>query len=246
MPLRIWVAALGTQRGGTPGIILTIRRREAHALHRCTNKLLKGESTMKRLSVFAILLLAVFTLFGCANRIEQSGWVTLIDGDGGLDNWNRIGDANWRSEGGAIVADKGKGGYLVSKNSYRDFEIYAEFYAESGTNSGIFIRATDPTKIGAVTAYEVNIWDTRPDPSYGTGAIVDLAKVNPMPRAGGKWNTYEIYAKGPQMTIKLNGVVTAHVQDSKNPAGPFALQYGMAGDNPGAVIKWRKVQVRAL
>jgi len=31
-----------------------------------------------------------------------------------LDNWNRIGDANWRAEDGAIVADKGKGGHLVS------------------------------------------------------------------------------------------------------------------------------------
>jgi hypothetical protein len=28
----------------------------------------------------------------------------------------------------------------------------------------------------------VNIWDTRPDPSYGTGAIVDVAKVDPMPK----------------------------------------------------------------
>jgi hypothetical protein len=42
----------------------------------------------------------------------------------------------------------------------------------------------------------VNIYDQRPDPSYGTGAIVNFAKVEPMPKAGGKWNTYEITAKG--------------------------------------------------
>jgi hypothetical protein len=36
----------------------------------------------------------------------------------------------------------------------------------------------------------------RPGPEYGTGAIVDIAKVSPMPKAGGRWNTYEIYAKG--------------------------------------------------
>ena len=47
------------------------------------------------------------------------GWITLLDGSNPktLDNWNRIGDANWRAEDGAIVADKGKGGHLVSKNS---------------------------------------------------------------------------------------------------------------------------------
>jgi hypothetical protein len=201
---------------------------------------------MKRLFAVAMLLVAAFTINGCASNSPLEGWVTLIDGDKGLENFNRLGDANWRAEGGAIVADKGKGGHLVTKNSYKDFEIYAEFYAESNTNSGIFIRATDPKKIGADTAYEVNIWDTRPDPSYGTGGIVNLATVNPMPKAGGKWNTYEIYAKGAQMTVKLNGVVTAHAQDSKNPSGPFTLQYGMAGDKPGAVIKWRKVLVRTL
>lgn len=48
---------------------------------------------------------------------SSGGWVTLIDGATGLDNWNRVGDANWRAEDGAIVADKGKGGFLVSKAS---------------------------------------------------------------------------------------------------------------------------------
>jgi hypothetical protein len=37
--------------------------------------------------------------------------------------------------------------------------------------------------------HEVNIFDRRPDPTYGTGAIVDVAKVSPMPKAGGQWNT---------------------------------------------------------
>ena len=54
-------------------------------------------------------------------------------------------------------------------------------------------------------AYEANIWDTRPEPSYGTGAIVNVAKVDPMPKAGGKWNVYEIPAKGSTFTVTLNG-----------------------------------------
>jgi len=51
----------------------------------------------------------------------------------------------------------------------------------------------------------VNIYDKRPEPSYGTGAIVDVAKVSPMPKAGGQWNVYEITAKGPQLIVTLNG-----------------------------------------
>jgi hypothetical protein len=66
-------------------------------------------------------------------------------------------------------------------------------------------------QITATNAYEVNIFDTRPDPSYGTGAIVNVAKVDPMPKAGGKWNTFEITAKGPQLTVVLNGTQTVDI-----------------------------------
>jgi len=201
---------------------------------------------MKRMSRITIGLLAVaFIVTGCGQQLLGTGWVTLIDGETGLENWNRVGGANWRAEGGAIVADKSTtegSSFLVTKNSYKDFEIRAEFWAESNTNSGIFIRCADASKITADNAYEVNIWDTRPDPSYGTGAIVNVAKV-PVPiihKAGGKWNTFLITAKGPEMTVVFNGVVSVNVRDSKLAGGPFALQYA------GGPIKWRKVQVRPL
>ncbi len=155
-------------------------------------------------------------------------WVTLIDGGKGLENWNRLGDANWRSEGGTIMADQGKASYLVSKNSYKDFVIYAEFWAETDTNSGIFIRASDPNKIAAENSYEVNIWDIRPDPTFGTGAIVDFAPV-PVPitnKAGGRWNTFEITAKGSDLSVKLNGIVTSRTQNTLFASSPFALRFG--------------------
>ncbi|TAJ78743.1 DUF1080 domain-containing protein [bacterium] len=206
---------------------------------------------MKRLSIITMGLLVIgLGMFGCAqqaSRQSDAGWITLIDGPRGLENWNRIGDANWRAEDGAIVADKGKGGFLVSKNSYKDFQIRAEFWADHTTNSGIFIRCSDPKKVGATSAYEVNIYDQRPEPDYGTGAIVNVAKVAPMPKAGGKWNTYEITAKGSQLIVVLNGVQTVNVQNSQFAQGPFALQFGNGPkDAPGGVIKWRKVQIREL
>ena len=72
------------------------------------------------------------------------------------------------------------------------------------------------------------------------GAIVKVAKVEPMPKAGGKWNVYEITARGTQLTLVLNGVKTVDVQDSKLASGPFALQWGRG------TIKFRKVQIRAI
>jgi len=202
---------------------------------------------MKRLSVAVMgLLVAGLGVFGCAS-MSGGGWTTLVDGSKGMENFNPIGEANWRAEDGLIVADKGKGGYLVSKSSYRDFQIRAEFWADHTTNSGIFIRCADPNKVGAANCYEVNIYDQRPDPSYGTGGIVDVAKVSPMPKAGGKWNTYEITAKGTQLTVVLNGVQTVNVQDGKLAEGRVALQFGNGPkDAPGGAIKWRKVEIRSL
>ena len=69
---------------------------------------------MKRISVVGMLFAAVLLVSGCAH-MPSAGWTTLIDGEKGMENLNRIGDANWRAEDGAIVADKGKGGHLVSK-----------------------------------------------------------------------------------------------------------------------------------
>jgi hypothetical protein len=207
------------------------------------------ETSMKLFSAGSLALLTVtFAFLGCSHMPGQAGWTTLIDGGSGLENFDRVGDANWRSEDGAIVADKAKAAsYLVTRNSYKDFQIKAEFWADHTTNSGIFLRLSDPRKVTSENSYEVNIYDRRPEPSYGTGAIVNVAKVSPMPKAGGKWNTYLITAKGTNLIVELNGVQTADVHDSKFASGPFALQFGNGpNDAPGGAIKWRKVQVRPL
>jgi hypothetical protein len=203
----------------------------------------------RRQALLGTVIASSLLMSACAINPFDSGWTTLIDGGKGLENWNRIGDANWRSEDGAIMADKGTIGYLVSKQSYKDFAIRAEFWAATDTNSGIFIRLTDPAKITADNSYEVNIWDIRPDPKFGTGAIVNFAAV-PVPPvflAGGRWNTFEIEARGPLVTVKLNGTTTVTMNDGKFPAGPFALQFGPGVKGvTGGPIRWRKVQITAL
>ena len=186
---------------------------------------------MKRLSILAagLLIGAAAIQFSSVASGQSDGWVTLVDGTK-MGDWTEVGKANWAMKDGALVADKITEGkdpsYLVSKESYKDFEMKVEFWADDDANSGIFIRCDQSAKIDAKICYEVNIFDKRPDPTYGTGAIVDVAKVDPMPKAGGKWNTYEITAKGPHLVVVFNGQKTVDVQDSKHASGPFALQYG--------------------
>ena len=170
---------------------------------------------------------------------QGEGWVTLLDGQH-LDRWTEIGDANWMLIDGEVHAFRGNG-FLVSKDTFTDFEIKAEFWVDTKANSGIFIRCTDPGKLTAENCYEVNIFDERPDPTFGTGAIVNVAKVSPMPKAADKWNTYEIVAKGPKFWATLNGTKTVDgAENADHKEGPIALQFGVG------TVKFRKVQIRPL
>jgi hypothetical protein len=185
----------------------------------------------------------VLLLGGCTMGGSPGGWQTLIDGTRGLDNFSRVGEANWMATDGAIQATQGgkDPSYLVTKVPYKDFTMRVEFWASDDANSGVFLRCQDPAKITDENCYEANIFDQRPDPTYGTGAIVRVAPVpTPMPKAGGKWNTYEITAQGPRLVLILNGQKTVDVQDSKLASGPFALQWGRG------TIKFRKVEIRPL
>ena len=194
---------------------------------------------------FAGLLVAGLIVAGCSLMPGHHGWVTLIDGDKGMENWDPTGsNANWRAEGGAIQADKttGKGSsVLVSKKSYKNFDLYVEFWAGHETNSGIYLRVMNPTNVSTSTgAYEVQIWDRNPNSAFSTGSLVNVAGVSPIYKAGGRWNTYEIHAKGPEITVKLNGVVTVSAQDARFPEGRLGIQFN------GGPIKVRKLLVREL
>jgi Domain of Unknown Function (DUF1080) len=201
----------------------------------------REEIIMNLRSVIAagLFLIGAAVLWQSHETFGQTGWKTLFDGSN-LNNWEPIGNANWRLVNGIVQADLGNG-YLVSKEDYADFDLRAEFWVDATANSGIFIRCTDPKRITAMNAYEVNIFDTRPDPSYGTGAIVNVAKVSPMPKAGNQWNLYEITAKGPRFTVTLNGIHTVDgAQDAQHAKGRIGLQYGQG------IVKFRKVEVRPL
>ena len=107
---------------------------------------------------------------------------------------------NWSAIDGAIQATAGRQGSGATWSPKQTRTRTSRCESSSGP-------ATTPTAASSCAArtaatitdencYEANIFDQRPDPTYGTGAIVKVAAVSPMPKAGGKWNTYEITASG--------------------------------------------------
>lgn len=191
----------------------------------------------------ALAAVAAAALAGCAMMPGGGSWTPLVNGTQGLENFNRVGTANWAAVDGAIQATAGgtTPAYLVTRVPYKDFRLRAEFWSSDDANSGIFMRCQDPNNINDENCYEANIFDQRPDPTYATGAIVKVAPVaQPFPRAGGKWNTYEVTMKGDHLVLVLNGQKTVDVRNAKFASGPIALQWGRG------TIKWRKVEIQPL
>jgi hypothetical protein len=200
---------------------------------------------MSRIFGFAAALIAAALFNAPQSAAAQTGdgWIQLFDGKA-LGDWDTTGETNWRVEDGAIVADKRTSkdtAHLVSKTKYKDFMVYVEFWSSDDANSGIFLRCQDPKTITDRNCYEANIFDQRKDPTYGTGGIVHFAEtLNPMPKAGGKWNTYEITVKGRQVTLVLNGQQTTQLHNGLFEEGFLTLQHG------SGVIKFRKVAIKPL
>jgi hypothetical protein len=74
---------------------------------------------MRRFMKWSMAMLGALLLSSCATQGALEGWTTLLDGERGLENWNRTGDGNWRAAQGAIQIDgkTNKGAAFLYSNS---------------------------------------------------------------------------------------------------------------------------------
>lgn len=196
--------------------------------------------TSRLVPVLSFVSGILWLLGGCAAGSAPADCQRLIDGGSGIENFHQVGTADWVARDGAVQATRGgrEQSFLVTGVRYRDVRITAEFWASDDANSGVFIRCQDPIRITDESCYEANIFDQRPDPTFGTGAITKVAKAPvPMPKAGGQWNVYEVTALGDHLSLKLNGVTTASAIDNRFASGPIALQWAKG------TIKFRRLEV---
>ena len=145
-------------------------------------------------------------------------------------NWQQMGDAEWRITDRIVeIGPADEAGFLVSPGRYRNVTITVEFWVEDDTNSGIFVRCKDPATITPFDCYEINIWDNHPQQENRTGSIVTrqppLARVDTLDQ----WNQCRIELSGDTITVTMNGVLTARLEDSQLHEGHIALQYAGKG-----------------
>ncbi|HUR21295.1 MAG TPA: DUF1080 domain-containing protein [Vicinamibacterales bacterium] len=171
------------------------------------------------------------------------GWTLLFDGKT-LNGWSPSGAADWQVEDGTITFTTGAGSLITTK-AFGNFELKAEFYPESNTNSGIYLRCPGGTPPSSRVCYEVNIYDAHAtDP---TGSIVGVHSTLPeRAQTSGKWNSFEMSANGAHLVIKLNGKAATDVVEEKIKAmnGAIVLQAGGPG-GPGR-IRFRNIKIRPI
>ena len=104
---------------------------------------------------FMATLAAGVAATGCASMSGGAGWTTLVDGANmiNLSGFTELGAGGWSIVDGVLQGKGGKLGYLVTKDSYTDFEIRAEFWADEDCNSGLFMRCQDRNKVSAENSY---------------------------------------------------------------------------------------------
>lgn len=181
----------------------------------------------------SLICLITITQISCASAAHSIAKLESSD-------FQHIGTAQWFSDGPEISANRGDG-FLVTKDRYDDFYLRVEFYAGLNTNSGIFFRCDEATKISDKSCYEANIFDTRIDQTYRTGAITGYAhpKVT-INSEDSNWHNYEIYAVGDKVRVLLDGKETVYMRDHKHSSGYIALQFAQGE------IKFRNFEIRKL
>lgn len=173
---------------------------------------------MSRMRIVVILLF----LTACASDSLQPEKPDVTE-------WQSIGASVWHVDSELISAGPHEGsGFLVSNSEYSDFRLSIEFWVEDDTNSGVFVRCTRPAELADINpdnCYEINIWDNHPVQDFRTGSIVK--RVVPVAHVDtvGKWNRLVIVVKGQTISVVINDVHTAELQNAERLSGVIALQY---------------------
>ena len=170
----------------------------------------------------------------------DQGWIRLFDGQS-LYGWETDGKANWRVEDGALVADEGDPGFLMSQVRWSDYELMVEFRATERTNSGIFLRTEAQPTSPAADCIELNI--APPDNPFPTGSLVERVRVEPEAlgdNATDQWHTLHVLADGPHMQVWFDGSSVVDTQIADRTTGRIGLQFR---EGP---VAFRNLRIRPL
>jgi len=189
-------------------------------------------------------LAAFFLVLACLH----AEWVPLFNGRD-LTGWKATHQAVWKVENGILLGhwapvERGGGGWLMTESDFSDFILRVEFRGDpKQTNSGVAIR--DPLR-GAqnpsYTGYEVQIHDD-PKVPWPTASIYGELRARYLGLKDEGWNTIEITARGPRISVLLNGEKVLEKADATR---SLKGAIGVQSHDRNQTIYFRSIQIQEL
>ncbi|HNY79257.1 MAG: DUF1080 domain-containing protein [Sedimentisphaerales bacterium] len=153
-----------------------------------------------------------------------AGFVPLFNGRD-MAGWTGNTTGYYAEDGRMICDPKKAGGNVYTADEYGDFIFRFEFKLTPGANNGLGIR-TGLSGDAAYSGMELQILDDtaakyatlQPYQYHGSIYGVVPAKRGHQ-KPVGEWNSQEVIAKGPQITVNLNGttIVDADIEKASTP-----------------------------
>ena len=179
------------------------------------------------------LILGLFLVTGVATQAADAKFKPLFNGKN-LKGWEPTPGGKWKVKNGVIVGTSPKSerrhGILLTKKRFKDFVVKAKFRVLHG-DSGFYFRV-DRVKSGvSVHGFQVEIDETDETGGlYETGGrgwvhqpTAEVAKKRAYKK--GEWSDLELTAKGGDITVKINGVVSTKLTNDKSrKEGQIGLQ----------------------
>lgn len=137
--------------------------------------------------------------------------------------------------------------FLITKEKYQDFDLRFEIKLRNH-NSGVQFRSevlpNFVVKGLQADAAEGNWWGSIYDEKGKRGVIVNgwKGKAEKVVKAN-DWNDYQIYAKGGDIRITVNGLVTSELHGEEPKAGVIALQLHKG---PSMMAEFRNIRIQKL
>jgi hypothetical protein len=194
----------------------------------------------------ALLLVTLWTAVYAAD----AGFHPMFKGKD-LAGWQ--GDTRiWRMEKGEVVGNTDNvkledNSFLITKREYGDFVLRTKMKLRNH-NSGIQFRSEALPNFVVrglqADAAEGNYWGSIYDEKGKRGVIVNgwKGKAETVVKAN-DWNDYEISAKGNLIQLRVNGMLTAELQDDSRPKGIIAFQ---VHKGPGMEVRFKDTQIKEL
>ena len=201
--------------------------------------------TRNRLMIVQVVIAAVAILAVSAASAAE-GWTPLFNGKN-LDGWDVVGNAKAEVVDGVLIGAQKtpRGGNLLTKAKYDNFELRFTYKIVWPANSGVWFRYAKGK------GYQFDILKYRKPVAYsGTlycpGKLFLTRNLDEKLENRDGWNDGQIYANGDHLILWLNGKKVGECRDTTHTTGLIGFQIHGGNGFKKMRVMLKSMEIRML